>query len=113
LRPEAIRFGEIVGLLPWSFDIVEFRGYGGTLLHFLLDEIAGHFLPDDPRAMDYLQSFFDREDQQIASGKLSHDFATIIVRRKPTRVEKVLGPTAAYAVTKTRAILRERRKNSG
>jgi SAM-dependent methyltransferase len=107
---EAIRSGEILGLLPWFFDIVEFRGYGGTLLHFLLDEIAGRFFPDDPRAMDYLESFFDREDQLIASGKLSHDFATIIVRRKPTRVEKVLGRTAAYAVTKTRAILRERQR---
>jgi SAM-dependent methyltransferase len=104
---EAIRSGEIVRLLPWFFDIVEFRGYGGNLLQFLLDDIAGRFLLDDPRAMHYLQSFFDREDQLIASGKFSHDFATIIVRRKPTRVERIFGSSAAYAVTRTRAILRE------
>jgi SAM-dependent methyltransferase len=106
---EAIRSGEIVRLLPWFFDIVEFRGYGGNLLQFLLDEIAGHFLPNDPRAMHYLQSFFDREDQLIASGQFSHDFATIIARRKPTRIEKVMGSRAAYAITKTRSILRSKR----
>jgi SAM-dependent methyltransferase len=103
---EAIRSGEIVQLLPRYFDIVEFRGYGGTLLHLLLDEIAGHFLPEDPRGMEYLHSFFALEDQMIASGKFQHDFAFVIARRKPTRVQKVLGRTAAYAVTKTRAILR-------
>lgn len=107
---EAIRSGEIMGLLPWYFDVIDVKGYGGTLLHLLLDEIAGHFLPNDPRAMEYLSSFFELEDQLIASGKFQHDFATIFTRRKPTRVEKVLGRTAAYAVTKTRAMLRARRK---
>ena len=63
-------------------------------------------IPNDPRAMEYLSYFFELEDQLIASGKLQHDFATIFTRRKPTRIEKVLGRTAAYAVTKTRAILR-------
>ena len=48
----------------------------------------------------------------IASGKFHHDFATIIARRKPTRVQKVLGRTAAYAVTKTRAMLRASRENA-
>ena len=107
---EAIRSGEIMGLLPWYFDVIDVKGYGGTLLHLLLDEIAGHFLPNDPRAMEYLFSFFELEDQLIESGKFQHDFATIFTRRKPTRVEKVLGRTAAYAVTKTRAMLRARRK---
>ena len=103
---EAIRSGEIMGLLPWYFDVIEVKGYGGTLLHLLLDEIAGHFLPDDPRGMEYLRSFFEVEDQMIASGKFHHDFATIITQRKPTRVQRVIGRTAAYAVTKTRAMLR-------
>ena len=108
---EAIRSREIVNLLPWYFDVVEFKGYGGTLLHLLLDDIAGHFLPEDPRAMEYLLDFFQLEDQMIASGKFHHDFATIIARRKPTRVQKALGRTAAYAVTKTRAMLRASLEN--
>ena len=99
---EAVRSGEIMRLLPSYFDFVEVKGYGGTLLHMLLDEIAGHFVPDDPRSMEYLQHFFDLEDQMIASGKFQHDFAMIIARRKPTRVEKVFGPKAANVVTKTR-----------
>src|SRR5262245_4841447 len=52
---EAIRSGEIIGLMPWYFDVIEVKGYGGTLLHLLLDEIAGHFLPDDPQGMEYLR----------------------------------------------------------
>src|SRR5262249_40052860 len=103
---EAIRSEDIVELLPWYFDIVEFKGYGGNLLHLLLDEIAGHFPPDDPQAMEYLRSFFELEDQMIASGKFLSDFAFIIAQRKPTRVQKIFGRTAAYAVTKTRAMLR-------
>ena len=93
---EAIRSGEIMELLPRYFDIVEVKGYGGTLLHLLLDEIAGNFVPDDPRSMEYLRSFFDLEDQMIASGKFQHDFAMIIARRKPTRVHKIFGRQAAY-----------------
>ncbi len=103
---EAIRSDEIIEVLREYFDIVELKGYGGTLLHLLLDEIAGHFMPDDPRGMEYLRTFFDLEDQMIASGKFQHDFAFIIARRKPTRVQKILGRHAAYAVTKTRAMLR-------
>ena len=102
---EAIRSADILKLLPWYFDILEIKGYGGTLLQPLLNEIAGHFAQDDPRSMEYLRSFFDLEDQLIASGKLQHDFAIIIARRKPTRVEKLLGLKAAYAVSKARAML--------
>jgi SAM-dependent methyltransferase len=102
---EAVRSGEIMSMLNWFFDIVEVKGYGGTFLHMFLDEIAGHFRPEDPKSMEYLRYFFDVEDRMIASGKFNHDFAMIVARRKPTRVQKVLGRTAAYAVTKTRAVL--------
>jgi SAM-dependent methyltransferase len=102
---EAIRSADILKLLPQYFDILEIRGYGGTLLQPLLNDIAGHFSEDDPRSMGYLQSFFDLEDQVIASGKVQHDCAIIVARRKPTRVEKLLGSKAAYVVSKARAML--------
>jgi SAM-dependent methyltransferase len=102
---EAVRSGEIMHMLRWYFDIVEVKGYGGTLLHMFLDEIAGHFDPEDARSMEYLNYFFEVEDKMIASGKFKHDFAMIITKRKPTRVEKILGRTAAYAVTRSRAVL--------
>ena len=80
--------------------------YGPRIGAMVVYLLHGHFLPEDPRGMEYLHSFFALEDQMIASGKFQHDFAFVIARRKPTRVQKVLGRTAAYAVTKTRAILR-------
>jgi SAM-dependent methyltransferase len=101
---EAIRSGEILRLLPEFFDMVEIKGYGGTLLHMLLEGIAGNFAEDDPDAVKWLRSFFDAEDRLIASGELQNDFALIVARRKPTRVQKILGRRAAYLVTKARAL---------
>jgi SAM-dependent methyltransferase len=101
---EAVRSADILRILPLYFDIIEVKGSGGSLLHMLLEGIAGNFLPDNPRAMSYLESLFRLEDDLIACGRLQHDFAVIIARRKPTRVEKLLGPKAAYVVTKTRAL---------
>jgi SAM-dependent methyltransferase len=81
---EAIRSAEIMPLLPQYFDVVEVRGYGGTLLHLLLDDIAGNFMETDPASMRYLESLFEMEDRMIESGRLPHDFAVIIARKKET-----------------------------
>ena len=106
---EAVRSAEILKMLPFYFDIVEIKGCGGSLLHPLLEGIAGNFAEDDPRAMKHLQSLFELEDQLIGSGRLQHDFAVIIARRKPTRVQKVLGPKVAYVVSKTRSVLQQKK----
>jgi SAM-dependent methyltransferase len=79
---EAIRSADILKLVSDYFDVVEVKGYGGSLLHMLLAGITGNFVEDDPRSMAYLQGFFDLEDSLIASGRLQHDFANIIVRKK-------------------------------
>lgn len=83
---EAIRSADILKLLPDHFDVVEINGYGGSLLQLLLEGITGNFMEDDPRSMAYLQSFFDLEDSLIASGRLQHDFANIIARKKADQV---------------------------
>jgi 2-polyprenyl-3-methyl-5-hydroxy-6-metoxy-1,4-benzoquinol methylase len=75
---EAVRSAEIIPLLSRYFRIVEFKGYGGALLHELLYDIAGNFGDHNPGSLDYLQRLFDVEDQLIASGRLDHDFAVII-----------------------------------
>ena len=62
--------------------MLEINGYGGSLLHMLLEGIAGNFVEDNPRSMTYLQSCFDLEDRLIAAGRLQHDFANIIARKK-------------------------------
>ncbi len=79
---EAIRSAEILQLLPRYFEVVEVRGYGGSLLHLLLEHIAGNFTEEDPGSMNYLRLIFDLEDRLIASGKLAHDFAIIVARRR-------------------------------
>jgi hypothetical protein len=55
------------------------KGYGGTILHLLLHEIAGNFY--DPDAARLLDAICDIEDGLIASGDLQSDFAVIIARR--------------------------------
>jgi hypothetical protein len=99
---EAVRSSDILRVLALYFDIVDFKGCGGSLLHMLLEGIAGNFAEDDPEAMKYLESLFRLEDELIASGKLHHDFAVIVARRKPTRAQRLLGPQIAYFVSKVR-----------
>lgn len=79
---EAIRSAEILPLLPKYFDVLEVKGYGGTILHLLLEGITGNFVEADPRSMEWLRSFFDLEDRLISAGRLHHDFAHIIARKK-------------------------------
>jgi len=56
---EAVCSADIVKLLPDYFDVFEINGYGGSLLHLLLEGITGNFVEDNPRSMSYFQSFFD------------------------------------------------------
>jgi SAM-dependent methyltransferase len=79
---EAIRSAEIVPLLSRHFDVVEKNGWGGSLLHLLLEGIAGNFDERNPGSLAYLQGLFDLEDRLIAEGVLEDDFATIIARRR-------------------------------
>jgi SAM-dependent methyltransferase len=79
---EAIRSAEIVRLLPKYFNVLETKGVGGSLLHLLLDHIAGNFDENDPAGMAQLQSLFQLEDKLIAAGTLQHDFAVIIAARR-------------------------------
>jgi O-antigen biosynthesis protein len=75
---EAIRSSEIVPLLSRYFDVLEIKGYGGSIIHELLYDIAGNFVDENPGALDRLRLLFRLEDELIESGKLSHDFAVII-----------------------------------
>jgi O-antigen biosynthesis protein len=79
---EAVRSAEIVPLLSRYFQIVEFKGYGGSLLHELLYDITGNFVQENPDAVEHLNRLFKLEDEMIASGRLSHDFG-VLVAAKP------------------------------
>ena len=80
---EAVRSDEILSLLATWFDIVEQRGYGGGLLHWLLDGIAGNFRGE--RGSEALSLLFDIEDRLTALGELQHDFVVVVAR--PKRLE--------------------------
>ena len=75
---EAIRSAEILPLLPRYFEVVEVKGYGGTVLQMLLHEIAGNFQNADPATSAILEAICDLEDELIALGDLPHDFALIV-----------------------------------
>jgi SAM-dependent methyltransferase len=79
---ESIRSAEILGLLPDYFDVLEVRGAGGSLLHLVLEDIAGNFAPDVPAAAEWLETLFAMEDALIGDGRLAHDFAVIIARAR-------------------------------
>ncbi len=78
---EAIRSAEILPLLSQYFPGYTFRGYGGTILHLLMEDIAGNFDETDPEAMEWLEKMFAYEDELIASGELTDDFAVILARK--------------------------------
>lgn len=78
---EAIRSAEIVPLLTDYFEVIEFRGYGGSLLHLVMEGIAGNFVPDDPLATECVERLCALEDRLILEGRLAHDFAVIIARK--------------------------------
>jgi SAM-dependent methyltransferase len=79
---EAIRSSEILGVLSQFFTILDFRGYGGTILHELLYDIAGNFTEDNPGSLDLLRRLFEVEDALVDSGRLGHDFAVVIATPK-------------------------------
>lgn len=77
---EAIHSAEIVAAVKRHFTIKEFNDCGGTLMQFLLHDIAGNFVERDPKSMQALQAIFDTEDKLVASGELSPHFAMIVAR---------------------------------
>lgn len=77
---ESIRSEDIITVLPHFFDLIEINRCGGTLLHFLLDGIAGHFTPSDPASLEILEMLFSIEDRLIGSGDLQDHFALIVAR---------------------------------
>jgi len=71
---EAIRSDEIVKLARDNFTIVEYKPYGGTILHMLLALTAGNFMNDE--AKPWLDMLFQVEDLLLP--ELGSDFAAMV-----------------------------------
>jgi hypothetical protein len=78
---EAVRSADIVSVLERSFDVVERRDYGGTLLHPLLADIAHNFQPFE-RTEDelVLRALFAEEQRLIREGILQSNFTFMVLR---------------------------------
>lgn len=79
---EAVRSGEIMSKLGETFDIVENKPYGGTLLHILLNHIITTFDFSDPDDVSLLRTLFLYEQTLIKHGVIGSDFAYVVARPK-------------------------------
>jgi ubiquinone/menaquinone biosynthesis C-methylase UbiE len=79
---EAVCSAEIMPTVKKYFDIVEFNPIGGTVLQFLLQNIAGHFRKEDPDSIEVLNLLIQAEDTLIKIGDLTSHFALIIAKPK-------------------------------
>jgi ubiquinone/menaquinone biosynthesis C-methylase UbiE len=79
---EAVRSADILGLLPNFFEIMEYRPWGGAILHLLLYEIAGNFSEDRPEDVRLLQILFDIEDVLMQTGDIGTDFVFVVCKPK-------------------------------
>ena len=78
---EAIRSADIIPELEKQFEIVERRDFGGTLLHLVLDNIAGN-LSESEEGKTILRRLFAEEQRLIDSGEIDSDFTLLIARKK-------------------------------
>lgn len=78
---EAIRSGDILTVLPLYFEILEKKDLGGTVLHLLLDGIAGNFDYNSQADMRLLKMLFEIEDTFMEIGEIQSDFALIIAKK--------------------------------
>jgi SAM-dependent methyltransferase len=78
---EAIDSANIIPRLKEKFEIVEFRPFGGTIMHLLLSDIAQNFLPEDQYGKELLKICFDIEDKLIEMSEISSDFVVAVCKK--------------------------------
>lgn len=82
---EAVRSGELHGMLRDHFDILDDFALGGTVLHLLLSEDRVNcFDASNPLHNAVLEQAVALEQQLISSGALNSDFRFIVARPKAT-----------------------------
>ena len=76
---ESIRSDEIVATLESRFDVLYRADFGGTLLQFLLADIAANFSEDDPKDVALLDLMSLFEEVLVAERVLPSDFAFFVL----------------------------------
>jgi hypothetical protein len=72
----------VIRLLRKHLQLTQSKPLGGTLLQFVLRDIAANFQGDDSSARAVLEMLFAVEDTLIDSGELESDFALIVGKRR-------------------------------
>ena len=80
---ESVRSDEIMGLIEERFEIVYRADFGGTLLQFVLSDIAGNFDPADPKDVAMIDLVCLYEKTLIDEGVLPSDFVYLVAKRLP------------------------------
>ena len=89
---EAVRSGEIISTLKLYFDILEYRPYGGAILHMLLSGIMGNFDENNETDVVLLRTIATFEEAMESAGVMGSDFAAIVAQPK-----QVLDHLSEYA----------------
>jgi 2-polyprenyl-3-methyl-5-hydroxy-6-metoxy-1,4-benzoquinol methylase len=85
---EAIRSADIMTALKLYFDIVEFRPYGGGILHMLFSGIMGNFDENNDSDVALLKTIATFEEILEETGAIQSDFAVIVAKPRETAAEK-------------------------
>jgi SAM-dependent methyltransferase len=77
---ESVRSDEIMGLIEERFEIVYRADFGGTLLQYVLADIAGNFDPADPNDVAMIDLVCLYEQTLIDEGALASDFTYAVAK---------------------------------
>jgi SAM-dependent methyltransferase len=77
---EGVRSEDIIKVMEDYFSIVEFKNFGGTILHMLLNDMAGNFTAAEHESLINLLIMF--EETLIKEGVLTSDFAFWVAKVK-------------------------------
>lgn len=78
---ESVRSQDILDALAAEFDVISLCKTGGTILHPLLNSIAGNFEKDE-RGAEILRTIIKIEKVLIEGGLLPSDYVYLVARRK-------------------------------
>jgi SAM-dependent methyltransferase len=89
---EAIRSTEIIDVLKNTFEIVEYRPYGGSILHFLLQDIVGNFKNGEEEDDAWLNILGYFEKALEDRGIITSDFAMVVAKPKHADNQSIYQP---------------------
>lgn len=81
---EAIHSSAILAACGARFELVERRDFGGTLLQFMLADIAANFDPADERDVALMRLLTHFERELIRAGAIDSDFVLAVYRHRAT-----------------------------